>query len=91
MALEIIPANISSSLDMIMTNAFANIPGFNTIIQISKAVGIAVIVYLVILMVKAIIQARQSMRLKLIAKNVEEINSKLDLLVGKKSAARKVK
>lgn len=54
------------------------------IMPILQAVGIAFLVYLIFLIIKAIVGINSSLRLKRIAQNVEEINAKLDKLINKK-------
>jgi len=54
------------------------------LITIFKAVGIVLLVYIIFLILKALFSWRASHRLKIIAKNVEEINEKLDILIKKK-------
>jgi threonine/homoserine/homoserine lactone efflux protein len=71
----------------ILRSAFgilANIPGVDLIVKIVQVAGALFIVYLVFLIMKTIAGFKSASRLKTIAKNVEEINSKLDVLVGKK-------
>lgn len=67
-----------------LASAFSNIPGFSALIQISKAVGIAVLVYIIFLIIKTLLQIGYNRKLKSLANNVEEINQKMDILVGKK-------
>lgn len=81
---EIINSNLTSGLSSLVVEAMMNIPGMGAIIKIVQTAGILFIVYLIFLIFKAIIQSRQSMRLKKIAISVEEINKKMDILVGKK-------
>ena len=67
-----------------LTTAVANLPGMSMLVKISQAVGIVVIMYILILIIKAFMQMKQTLRIRQIAKNVEEINNKLDKIVGKK-------
>lgn len=55
------------------------------LITIFKAVGIAVFVYIIFLIIKAFLGWRTASKIRKIDKNVAEINKKLDLLVKKKS------
>jgi len=80
MAGEIINSNITLGI----FDAFGQIPGVSFAVKVAQALGILAIIYIIFLIFKAIIQARQSLRLKKIAQNVEEINQKLDILIGKK-------
>lgn len=76
-------ANVSNSLGSIdWINVIGGIPGISDLILIGKAVGIAVLVYIVFLIVRSITQILYSLRLKRVAKNVEEINKKMDLLIS---------
>ena len=91
MAGEILVSNLTSGLGSTVAEAFSQIPGMSAIIKIAQTAGVLFIVYILFLIFKSIIQTRQSMRLKQIANSVEEINKKLDILVGKKGAAKKEK
>lgn len=51
---------------------------------VAKAASILFVVYLVFLIVKAVIQARQALRIKAIEKYLAEISKKLDQLVDHK-------
>jgi len=57
---------------------------FSPVMGIVKAVGIVLIIYLVFLIVKSITSIKTSLRVKSIAKNVSEINLKLDKLIKEK-------
>ena len=45
-------------------------------------------IYIIFMIIRSIVQIRSSLRMKSIAKNVEEINSKLDSIIGKKSSEK---
>ena len=77
MALENLPASILGSL--------------GTLINLGKAVGIAVIVYIVFMIIRSITQIKYSLRFKKLAKNVEEINRKMDVLINKTGSGKKGK
>ena len=78
-----VDGNISSEIIKNVVSGLS--PQFAPIIGILKAVGIIVLIYLVILIVKAILNIRTGFKIGKIAKNVEEINQKLDILTkGKK-------
>lgn len=76
--------SVASGLASGVFSSIMNVPGISTILKIVEAAGYLFIVYLVFLIFKAIIQTKQSFRLKKIANNVEDINKKLDILTGKK-------
>ncbi len=59
--------------------------GFSTMLILAKTIGVVFLIYLVFLIIKSIVNIRQALRMKLIAKNVEDINHKLDLLVKSKT------
>jgi heme exporter protein D len=59
--------------------------GMAFVLTLAKAVGIAVLIYVAFLIVKAVIQTRQALRIKSMQETLEQINKKLDILVGKKS------
>jgi short subunit fatty acids transporter len=91
MAIEIINQTIGDGLASSMVSTIGNLPGMATIFQISQAIGIVVLIYFVILIFKAIVQTRQAARIKELANNISEINQKMDILIGKKGAAKKAK
>jgi len=62
-------------------NVLLGIPAINELLQIGKAVGIAVLVYIVFLIIRSITQILYSYRFKKVAKNVEQINQKMDKLI----------
>lgn len=61
------------------------------LIVILKAVGIAVLVYIIFLIIRALFRWKSTFDIGKIAKNVGEINEKLDLILGKKSAKIELK
>ena len=65
-------------------NMILGVPGIAGLVSIGKAVGIAVIVYIAFLIIRSIVQIKYSLRIKKISQNVEEINKKMDVLIGKK-------
>lgn len=75
-------SNIAGSLNM--TQLFSAIPGGDTIIQLGKAAIIIIIIYFIFLIIKGLFSLRRSYNIGSMAKNVEEINKKLDVLIGKK-------
>lgn len=68
------------------TNAVSGVLSqtLSPLMGILKAVGIVFLIYIVILIIKAIMEMRTGSRIKKIADNVEEINQKLDKIVKKK-------
>lgn len=88
------PVNVtqaSSSLISELVKGLIGLPGVSDILLIIKAVGILIALYIIFLIIRAISQISMASRLKVLAKNVEEINSKMDLLVGKKNTKREKK
>ena len=77
-----IPSVVSEVLSPAAANRIASLVG------IVKAVGIVFIAYLIFLIVRGLLRMRDSRRLKIIDKNVSEINHKLGLLVGEKQLDR---
>jgi len=73
-------ANVTSGL----IGSIANIPGVSTLVKISQAVGIVILIYFIFLIIRAITQINTSRRFKKLVKSVEEINKKLDVLIDKK-------
>ena len=89
MAVELVNQSLNGEIISSLTNSIANLPGMNAIFEISKAIGIVVLIYLVILIFKAIVQTRQALRFKKLVQNVEGINNKMDFLIGKKKLSKK--
>ena len=77
-------ANVSSALGGLdLLGALYGLPGISTLINIGKAVGIAILIYIIFLIVRTITQILYSLRFKKVAKDVGEINRKMDLLISK--------
>lgn len=55
------------------------------LVNILEAIGIVFLIYLIFLIIKAFFSMRTNLRIKKIASSVEEINSKLNLIVKNKS------
>ncbi len=84
------PLNISVDGASIAQALWQGLPleltgGLSFVLTLAKAVGIAVLVYIAFLIVKAVVQTRQALRIKSMQQTLEEINKKLDVLVSKKS------
>ena len=62
--------------------------GIGFLITISKAIGIIFIIYLIFLVIQSIVRIREALRMKSMAKNIEEINQKLTILVGNKKLSK---
>jgi hypothetical protein len=84
-------SSASSSLIGDLVKGIINLPGVTDIILIIKTVGVLIALYIIFLIIRAISQISMASRLKRIANNVEQINSKLDLLVGKKNTKKEKK
>jgi len=67
---------------------FNTIPGFDLLVKIFQVVGVLFIVYLVFMIIRAFAGWKSARKLSSIAKSVEEINSKLDAIVGKKDSEK---
>jgi len=59
------------------------------LIFIFKAVGIALLIYILFLILKALFSWRSAHRLKKIVKNLEKINDKLDIIISKNISKNK--
>lgn len=59
------------------------------LITIFKALGIVLIVYFIFLILKALFSWKSASRVRRIAKNLEEINEKMDILISKQSSRKK--
>ena len=84
-------SSASSSLIGDLVKGIINLQGVTDIILIIKTVGVLIALYIIFLIIRAISQISMASRLKRIANNVEQINSKLDLLVGKKNTKKEKK
>ena len=74
--------NASSEIWRVLGVAFSD--KLSPLVTIFKAVGIAILVYIIFLIIRALFRWKSAIDIGKIAKNVEEINDKLDLLLGKK-------
>ena len=72
--------NITSSG---ILGALANLPGVSTLVKILSGIGIIIIIYFIFLIIRMITQIRHNLNIKKLAQNVEEINKKMDVLIGK--------
>ena len=61
------------------------------LITIFKAVGIAILVYVIFLIIRAVFRWRTVSKLGKIAKNVQEINEKFDVLIKGRAKPKKEK
>jgi hypothetical protein len=88
MVFENFTANISSDS---ITNTFLSIPGISSIMKLGKAVGIAILVYIIFMIVRTITQIISSRRSGRMIKNIDEINRKMDIIIKNidKSKAKK--
>jgi len=76
--LTIIP-NASDLLDVL-----SSLPGVSTVVKLGQIALVVVIVYIAFLIIRSIVQIKYAFNMKRLINNVEEINQKMDLLVGKK-------
>lgn len=80
MVVSNVPINLSSIIDTkeIVGQVIEKLSGqLAPIVPIAKIAGILVVVYLIILIVKAFFRIRESFNIAAIRKNVEEINQKI--------------
>lgn len=59
-------------------------PSLTPIITILAAIGIALLVYIIFLIIRAIFKMRTMHKISRIAEDVHAINEKMDILIGKK-------
>ncbi len=78
--------NITANVDL--GGVLTSIPGVSSVIQLSKVAIIVVIVYIIFLTIRSITQILYSLRFKKLYKNVEDINNKMDVLIGKKKGKK---
>ncbi|MEK6885409.1 MAG: hypothetical protein AABX17_00410 [Nanoarchaeota archaeon] len=83
MAIENITMVPDSGLVAEILDKLINLPGVSTLVKILQAVGIIIVIYFIFLIVRMITQIRHNLNIKALAKNVEEINKKMDVLIGK--------
>jgi hypothetical protein len=84
--------NVSTALgNLDLSSVLYNLPGISDLIILGKAIGIAVLIYIVFLIIRSITQILYSLRFKKVAKNVEEINQKMDILISRTLNVSKAK
>ncbi len=77
--------NVSSMVkDIDLSSAIANIPGISGLVTVGKAIGVVVLIYVIFLIVRTIGQISYTFRFRKLTKNVDEINQKMDVLIGKR-------
>ena len=76
---------ITDSLNRTLLNSI------EPLISIFKIVGIALLVYIVFLLLKAIFRWRTMYKIVKIAKNLEEINKKMDVLIENTNSKKNLK
>ena len=85
-----VPVNIQDLLNgSSLTPALSSV--FGPLIPYIQAIGIAVIVYVIFLIIKSFISIRAALRDKKMAKDISEINEKLGLLLERFPAAKEKK
>lgn len=77
--------------DLNWSNIISGIPGINSLLVLGKAIGIAILIYIIFLIIRGITSILHSRRTKNLLKNVEEINQKMDILIGKANTKIKKK
>ena len=80
----------------LFANAWQSLPPellakINILLNIGKWILIAILAYIVIKIIYQLVRFRDGKNLKIIAKNVREINSKMDLFIHKKSEKKEDK
>lgn len=86
--IENITAIPSSGLISDVLEKLVNLPGVSNLVKILSAVGIILFIYFIFLIIRTISQIKHNANIKKLAKNVEEINSKMDVLIGRKGKKR---
>ena len=83
MAIEIlnqsIPSNAPEISGEIIGAIIKNLPP--AVVQGAKVLGIVVIIYIIFLIIRTIVQIRSGRRIRRMAKDIEEINKKIDILL----------
>ena len=70
-------------------STLTTLPGVSTIIKIFQAVGIVILIYFIVLIIRTILQYRYAKNLSQIAKNVEQMNLKLDAFIDSNKKRKK--
>ena len=65
-------------------DALANLPGVGMLVKILSGVGIVVFIYFIFLIIRIIAQRKHNKNIERLAQNVELINKKMNILIGKK-------
>lgn len=76
---NVVNASIDSSASAL--DILANLPGVGIVIRLAQVALVVVIVYIAFLIIKIITGINSSRALRKLARNVEEINGKMDKLV----------
>jgi hypothetical protein len=71
---------VKSSFGMLM-----NLPGMEWVVKLFQVAGVLAVVYILFLIMKTIAGWKSASRLKVVAKNITEINQKMDILISKVS------
>jgi len=72
--------NITSSG---ILGTLSNLPGVGTLVNVLSGIGLVIIIYFIFLIIRTITQIRHNQNIKKLAENVEEINKKMNILIGK--------
>jgi len=93
MAVEIlnqtIPSNAPEISGQIIKTIINSLPP--AVVQGAKVLGVVVIIYLIFLIIRTIVQIRSGRRIRKMAKDIEEINRKVDILISGKKIKEKEK
>ncbi len=79
-------AEVSSVVNMTeLTNELSGfiLDKFSPLVTIFKILGVVIIIYVIFLIIKALFRWKTAWDIGKIARNVEEINSKMDMLIEK--------
>ena len=63
-----------------LTDTLASLPGISDVVNIVKAIGILIALYILFLIIRGFSQISLAKNMKKVLTNVEEINSKMDNL-----------
>jgi len=80
---------INESVSNISWNSvLSNIPGFQSLMKVGIALGIVILVYIIFLIIRSIGSLSYMLRFRRLSRSVEEINQKMDILIGKSSISK---
>jgi len=75
---------LENATESILVSTISALPGMSTVIKLGQIAIIVIIVYIAFLIIRSIMQIRYAFSMKKLIENVEQINKKMDSLIGKR-------